>query len=282
MDNRYAMHISAIAALPAARRRPENMRKELFLISAVQILTAGLLACNSTPTLGPSPEPEPSTPATVNMEFDFYEGAMDWEAGFAEYAPDMEDAMQLEADIRPLPSELGTEGTGYYLQGMNASDDLFMFLKHELGTLNGIIPNEEYQVKYSIVFASNAPSGAVGIGGAPGESVYLKAGASETEPQVYLDADTNHYLMNVDKGSGNSAGGPAASPIGHIANGIPAEEIDMQNPPYIYMERQHTHEYNVTSNSDGEIWLLVGTDSGFEGLTGIYYQSIAVTLEPAE
>jgi len=26
--------------------------------------------------------------------------------------------------------------------------------------------------------------------------------------------------------------------------------------------------------------LLVSTDSGFEGLTGIYYQSIEVTLKP--
>jgi len=41
----------------------------------------------------------------------------------------MEDMMQLEAGIRPLPSELQRECTGYYLQGMDLLDDLFMFLK---------------------------------------------------------------------------------------------------------------------------------------------------------
>jgi hypothetical protein len=189
----------------------------------------------------------------------------------------MED-MQLEAEIRSLPSELGIECTGYYLEGMNHSDDLFMFLKRRLGTDDGVAPGQEYRIKFTIVFASNAPSGAMGIGGSPGESVFLKAGASTVEPEVYLDSDTGYYLMNVDKGSGNSDNGTAASVIGDIANGLSAEE----NPRYISLKRQHEHQYTITASPDGELWLLVGTDSGFEGLTGIYYQSIAVTLQPVK
>ena len=78
--------------------------------------------------------------------------------------------------------------------------------------------------------------------------------------------------------SGNSDSGEAASVIGNIANGLSAEE----NPRYVSLKRQHKHEYTVTASPDGELWLLVGTDSGFEGLTGIYYQSIAVTLNPVK
>ena len=73
--------------------------------------------------------------------------------------------------------------------------------------------------------------------------------------------------------------GTAASVVGNIANGLSADEIDMGNPPYVSLKRQHEHEYTVTASPDGELWLLVGTDSGFEGLTGIYYQRIAVTLK---
>jgi len=214
--------------------------------------------------------------SSVRLEFNFCDGAQGWEAGFAEYAPEMED-MQLKEGIRPLPAELEIEGTGYYLRGMNHSDDLFIFLKRRLGTADGVVSGQEYRIKFTIVFASNAPSGAVGIGGSPGESVFLKAGASTVEPEVYLDSDTNYYLMNVDKGLGNNASGEAASVIGHIANGL---SVDMENPPYVSLKRQHEHEYTVTASPDGELWLLVGTDSGFEGLTGIYYQSIAVTLSP--
>jgi hypothetical protein len=213
--------------------------------------------------------------SSLRLEFDFRQGAHSWEAGFAEYSAEMEGLM-LGGEIGPLPPELGVNGTGYYLQGMNHSDDLFMFLTRPLGTDDGVMPGQEYRVRFTINLASNAPSGGVGIGGAPGESVYLKAGASSVEPEVHLDSDTGYYLMNVDKGSGNSGSGTEASVVGNIANGLSAEE----DPRYISLEREHEHDYTTTASPDGQLWLLVGTDSGFEGLTAIYYQSISVTLIP--
>jgi hypothetical protein len=213
--------------------------------------------------------------ASIRLEFDFCYGAQGWEAGFAEYSPQM-GGMMLEGEIRPLPPELGTNDTGYYLQGMNHSDDLFMFLDRRLGTDDGVVPGQEYRVMFSIVLASNAASDAAGIGGAPGESVYLKAGASPVKPQAYLDSDTEYYVVNVDKGSGNSGSGIAASVVGNIANGLSPEE----DPRYVSLELQHEHEYTVNAGPDGQLWLLVGTDSGFEGLTAIYYQSISVTMIP--
>lgn len=213
--------------------------------------------------------------SSIHLKFDFRQGAQGWETGFAEYSPQTAD-MMLEAGTRSLPSELGINGTAYYLQGMNHSADLFMFLKRRLGTDDGLVPGQEYRVVFTIVFASDAPSGAVGIGGSPGEAVYVKAGASAVEPEVYLDSDTYYYVMTVDKGSGNSGSGTAASVVGNIANGLSGEE----DRHYISLERQYEHEYTVSANPEGELWLLVGTDSGFEGLTAIYYQSIAVTLIP--
>ena len=244
------------------------MRQRL-LIAGVLMLAAALIAC---------PDGPPGS-VQIQLEFDFCQDAQDWEAGFAEYSPDME--MELEAGMKPLPSELESECEGYYVQGMNRSDDLFMFLKRGLGVDDGITPGQEYRIEFTIVFASNAPTGAVGIGGAPGEAVFLKAGAAAIEPEVYYDPNFGCYVMNVDKGGLGATGeGEAGSIVGHIANGLPAEEIDMQNPPYVSLVRRHEHEFTVTASPDGELWLLIGTDSGFEGLTGIYYQSIAVTLEP--
>ena len=245
------------------------MRRRLLIAAAV-VVAAGLITYAVLPAIYPP----------VHFEFDFCEGAQGWEADYAEYVPDMEDTIQFEAGIRPLPSELGSECTGYYLQGMNSPDDLFMFLKRRLGSADGIEPGQEYRVEYTIVFASNAPTGGAGIGGPPGESVFLKAGASAVEPEVRLDSATDYYVINVDKGPGNSGGGKAASVTGDIANGLPADEIGTADPPYISIVRRHTHSYTVTASTESELWLLVGTDSGFEGLTGIYYQRIEVTLRP--
>jgi hypothetical protein len=152
-----------------------------------------------------------------------------------------------------------------------------MYLKRRLRVEDGIVASQTYRVEYVITLASNAASGCVGIGGAPGESVYLKAGASPIEPLSVLQS--NGYLrMNVDKGN-QSTGGTAASVAGNIANGIPCEQASPYHP-FALIQRSHQHTTNVRANANGELWLLVGTDSGFEGLTSLYYQSIRVRLIP--
>lgn len=241
---------------------------------AVLAATLGVftVACVTPPPIAPPYSTEP-----LSIQYDFRNGAQGWEAGFAEYHRDME--MQLEAGLRPLPPELDVTGTGFYLQGMNRSDDLFMYLSRRLTPDEGIVPGQEYRVSFHIVFASNAPTGAVGIGGAPGESVFLKAGATAVNPEPYLD-ENGYWMMNVDKGGGNSGEGPAATIVGTVQNGLDAEEIDIQHPPYVSLQKTHEHGYTATATNEGELWLLVGTDSGFEGLTGLYYQEISIILTP--
>lgn len=222
----------------------------------------------------------PLAGAAPRISFDFREGAQGWEAGFADYPYGERLDYELEAELRELPEEIG-EGTGFWLHGFNHSDDLFMFLKRRLSPEDGVLPNQEYRVRFVLTFASNAPSGCIGAGGAPGESVHLKAGATPIEPLPVTDEE-GYVNMNVDKGI-QATGGPAASVVGNIANGIPCEEVpDLDNAPYVSLRRVHLHEYTVMSNEDGELWLLVGTDSGFEGRTGLYYQKILVQLLPPD
>jgi hypothetical protein len=217
----------------------------------------------------------------VSKSFDFRNGALGWQAGFADYAPasDKDGFYQLRAEIKSLPPELGVTGTGFYLQGDNHSDDLFMFLKRRLDGNDGIVAGQTYQVTFTLKFASNAQTMCIGPG-SPGESVYLKAGASPGEPQPLLTPlptdprDFSDLKMNVDK-SNQSQGGIAASVTGDIANGQPCNP---SNRPYVSIQRTHQHTSLVNANSQGELWLLVGTDSGFEGPTAIYYQQIDVSL----
>jgi hypothetical protein len=211
----------------------------------------------------------------ISESYDFAQGDHGWRSGFADLPIDANESYELDSGLKPLPSELGVEGTGYLLQSHNRSDDVFMFLTKQLGAEDGIVANQTYQVQFTIKFASNAPSNAVGVGGAPGESVVLKAGASSVEPRAV--EEDGYYRMNVDKGN-NSEGGPAASVAGNIANGL---EQDGDEPvPYVSLTVEHTHTVDVQADADGNLWLLVGTDSGFEGLTALYYQQIDVQLTP--
>ncbi len=76
------------------------------------------------------------------------------------------------ADRRPLPAPL-QPSPALFLGGDNRSDDLFMFYKAHVG---GLLPGASYFVRFEVEVATNVPMGCVGIGGAPGESVWVKAG----------------------------------------------------------------------------------------------------------
>lgn len=217
----------------------------------------------------------------IELNYNFRGGDLGWTAGFADYPPHTDPDnrfYELSARLSYIPRKLIRKPQlGFYIQGNNHSDDLFMFLKRRLAVEEGIIAGRTYRIEYIITLASNAPSGCGGIGGAPGESVYLKAGASSIEPLAVLQSN-NHLRMNVDKGN-QSQSGTAASVAGNIANGIPCEQA-LPLFPFALIERSHQYTTNVTANENGELWLLVGTDSGFEELTRLYYQSIRVKLFP--
>lgn len=179
--------------------------------------------------------------------------------------------MGLVADRRELPASLDIPGDALYLAGVNTSDDLFMFMKRRIVQLRA---NRDYTVTYRIDIATDAPTGCVGVGGAPGESVYLKAGAAPIEPYAESNGGDPGFLrMNIDKGQ-QSQGGAHASVLGDLANG----STDCTDPVY----RLKTFEgeaVTIASSPDGDLWLLVGTDSAFEGPTGIYVLSMEIVLE---
>ena len=67
--------------------------------------------------------------------------------------------------------------------------------------------------------------------------------------------------MNIDKG--NQAQG-----------GIPGEEYHYQ-----LIRRDNLQSpIEITTDSNGSLWLIIGTDSGFEGATTLYYNMVEVEL----
>lgn len=208
----------------------------------------------------------------IEVRSDFSNGAEGWSSGFTDFSLITAD-LGLIAGIRPMPESLGVDSTGYYIQGMNRSDDLFMFLTRRLTAQEQIEPNTNYFLEYEIQFASDAPSGAIGIGGAPGESVFVKAGGSSIQPIALIDID-GEVAINIDKGN-QSAGGKDVGVVGNVANGRDAEEP----VEYTLLTLVYQHATPITADAHGNLWLVVGTDSGFEGTTALYYKRVDVKLK---
>jgi hypothetical protein len=211
------------------------------------------------------------------FDFDLTKDTEGWSGDFSDLPVDYdEDLYRLFFGVQPLPAELGSGKTALMLESMNASDDVFMFIKRQLGAADGLKPDTTYLVEIVVEFATNVPAGLFGIGGPPGEALFVKVGAASIEPVRVErgDSDYKEYRLNVNKGE-QSEGGDNAVVVGDIAK----EDSDEEDWSWILKSLSNKGEpLEITTDSEGNLWIFVGTDSGFEGLTTLYYTSVQVTL----
>jgi hypothetical protein len=202
-----------------------------------------------------------------SISFPFSDIDQGWTGDFADYpeADSVTYGLYFNHDLLPENLLVTDTTRGLHIAGNNGSDDLFMFIKKKI---SGLRPNATYELLFNVKVASNAPTGAAGVGGAPGESVYLKAGASIIEPRKELQAGM--YRMNIDKGN-QAAEGSDMINLGNI--GVASNTTVFT---IITRTNNSSNSFSATTNDAGELWLIVGTDSGFEGTTTLYYTQIDV------
>ncbi len=205
------------------------------------------------------------------MDFSFANGFDGWEPSYSDYTLGVgqEAIIEFASGHEQLPAPLDST-SGVYLQGHNRSDDLFMYMTR---AVIGLEPNTEYRVELGITFASNVPPGCFGIGGSPGESVYLKGGATGTQPANIVISD-DFVTTNFDHGD-QSQEGANALVLGNFAHGGGTCENGVYQLATLSTGGRSV---TVRTSASGELWLIVGTDSAFEGFTKIYYLEGSATI----
>lgn len=220
-----------------------------------------------------SPPPPPSTGSTVVSSTDFNNpadpGGIAWTMSIVEYDGSLAqlDIIHFLVGFDPLPANVGT-GNALRISGTNPSADLFMYLKRQVQNLE---PSTRYGISWEIEIASNRDSGCVGAGSAPGESVYIVAGVTEFEPEPIF---AGMLVLNIDKGNAGIAGTDVL-----VLGDIATQQTDCVDDVY---ERKILtsagQSFDVFSNADGELWLIVGIDSSYEGRTDIFIIRIEATF----
>ena len=240
---------------------------QLELKSDRSISVLNLLSGSNGRLVNLSSRPTDALAFTAN----FRRGEQGFVADFADYPPAHEEDYELTSDYRALPSPLAPH-SALYLAGANRSADLLMFFA---GRIGGLVPGAAYAVSASVDIATDVPAGCAGIGGPPGESAYVKIGASAVEPLPVLD-DHGYLRMNIDIGN-QSRGGQNVAVLGDIANARDCE----QGPQW---QRKSFPARSipapVVASEDGRVWLLFGVDSGFEGTTRVYFTRASVAFSP--
>lgn len=196
---------------------------------------------------------------------------------FADLPQNPSDIYELDARWAPLPEPLQSRA-GIRLTGHNRSDDLAMLIK---SPISGLQPNTEYRVELEAELASNVPTGCVGVGGSPGDSVYIKLGASTQEPLALPEAagGAETWLrLNFDFGN-QAQSGENARVVGTLANsancddGVDADwELKTLSTEGMGLQAR--------SDADGRLWVVAGSDSAFEGLTRFYFTRVKARLQP--
>ncbi|MCR3921414.1 MAG: PEP-CTERM sorting domain-containing protein [Firmicutes bacterium] len=214
-----------------------------------------------------------TSPQEINLNFDFSKGELGWIGDFVDL-PDEEDMdhYDLKFGWVERPSELGP-GKALMISGGNRSDDLFMYFRKQIGTAEGLKSNATYKIVLKATFGSNAPANAVGIGGPPGEAVYVKVGAAVTEPVPVKVSGDDWWRLSVDKDN-QSGSGKDGVVVGDVSK--PTSD-DFETYELKTLENAGA-PLEVTTDANGNLWLFFGTDSGFEGTTTLYYTGLDVSL----
>ncbi len=250
--------------------------RRLFVLSGACVLVSACGGENDTGAPAPPtpPPPPPPPPGTVIFNFSFADGLAGWEADYSDYRLGQEVSINFQFGFQRLPPNLNNL-SGFFLSSDNRSDDVFMYI---FRALDGLAPGSRWRVDFSLAIGTDAPSGCAGAGGAPGEAVVLKAGATNVRPAKVVDA-SSYVGVNFAKGN-QSTGGANAVVIGNFAQDQPGGAC--LNGPYLRKTLTTAGAGPVvTADSTGRLWLVIGTDSGFEGFTRIFYLEGTATLTPA-
>ena len=204
----------------------------------------------------------------TTLDFDFATGDLGWVAGFADYPP------ADEGIYDPRSRSPRTPG-----RSRNPEPHCTSPATTTVTTCSCTGRSPPPVSGRKRIITSPSPSSSPrstprhgGRGGAPGDGVALKAGAVGWEPAAFPDEHA-WLRMNLDKDSGgNSGGGVNMLTLGSIA------KPEDGNFDYVLVTRSNAATpFTARSSSDGTLWFVFGTDSGFEATTSLYYTHVTVT-----
>jgi hypothetical protein len=195
--------------------------------------------------------------------YDFNDGEQGWSHGFSDYPVKHDStlyALQYDYVVEPSGATKSVR-----LSSNNVNGDVFMYLKKQI---SGLQPNRDYTITFSIELGLDADNAG---GSVVNESIYLKAGATNLEPKTVIES--GNYTMNIDKGNQANAGedmttlGEIFAPGNTTGYSVIKRSNSMTNSRYV-----------TKSNANGELWLIIGTDSGFAGTATLYYTKVNVVF----
>lgn len=235
---------------------------------------------------------DPSNGEPIDITYDFDSGTEGWDAGIAGYPVDDESLYEFEARQEDAPFD-DTEGV-LVLSASNPDNNLFMYLSRQI---SGLEPNTTYEADLTVNFTSDVLTDTTGVPGdttgVPGDTtgvagdsantgtgasagiaetsdtLILKAGVVPVEVTTEPDEQDFLQLVGIDIGDSGSDGADLIVIGTYPGNGADTGyQIHTASPG---------SPFTVTTNEDGDFWLIVAAES-FGTQTTLYISSIEVRI----
>lgn len=227
--------------------------KNWMVWGSIVLLTANLFACK---------EDEVETDTVI--ESNFQQDLNGWLGDYALYQDANKDSVRFVSGRNRLVSPLDTTNYGFKVEGRNDEDSLFLYAKKKVSGLNS---SRTYLVYYSVDLSSSYPDTA----NSPGRMGSLKVGASVDEPKVVQNTETKYNGIAIKKGLW-SVDGKEMVILGNLSN-------TATTPGYkLIGYNNNAKPLEIKPNAQGEIWLCVGADTHYKGVTTVFFDRIKVTI----
>ncbi|NOU20034.1 MAG: hypothetical protein HOO91_20950 [Bacteroidales bacterium] len=204
----------------------------------------------------------------IEHTFTFNNGNENWVPFFSDYPVGKETSYELEFTNAFLPAPLDRNIKALKISGINHSDDLLSAICHKFDNLQ---PNIAYSIIFNIDIASNALIGGAGVGGDPNLSIGV--GGINYLPTNIID-NSNYYRPNFISKLQSGLSNEVFQIIGNI--GVSSSYPTL----FKIINRNNTDSpISITTNALGEFWLMIAIDSGYEGITTLYFKSINIEID---
>ena len=235
------------------------------LLAALLCAAPALAADSAAPTAAPIPTALTASAAQGGaLHLDLSRDLAGFAPLLADYPQGEEAFYELDVSRQPIP--IAGAGFGLRLTGNNHSDDLFLGAYR---LLEGLPPETPCVFTVTLRIATDVDGGLVGIGGSPGSSVFFKCGITAAKPR--REVVDGSYRLTLDKGN-QGQDGPDMALIGNL-------EKDDAKAPGQYEWKTLTCRLSAAPDALGRAYLSFGIDSGFEGLSRYYVESIDISWD---
>ena len=203
------------------------------------------------------------------FSYNFEGGQGEWIDGFTEYPLSKEDSLMISSEFTVVPSTITVADSLLRLSVIDTEGELFSFLKIQIEDLT---PSTVFDVELEIELAAENLD-AAGTTYTDDMKVHVKAGVFENEPLIVdgdsIDFGYTTYVLDIDKGNGTDAGDDM----------VFLGTFDMPEPRAstpITRGNNSGKLLRASTDADGNMWLLIGTDSETKMHQAFYYSRVTV------